>query len=104
MDTSIEQIHSDALEELKKASSEDSVKEIATRYLGRKGRITLFLRGISELPAKERPEAGKKANQVKKALEQAFSEAAGPNSRSGAPAPDHPDQRPHLRDLSPARV
>lgn len=76
MDTSIEQIHAEALEELQSTPSADGVKELATRYLGRKGRVTLFLRGISQLPADQRPEAGKKANQVKKALEQAFSEAA----------------------------
>ena len=76
MDTSIEQIHADALEALKSATSEDGVQELATRYLGRKGRITQFLRGISKLPPEERPEAGKKANQVKKALEQAFEKAA----------------------------
>ncbi len=75
MDTSIEQIHADALEELQGAKRADDVKEAATRYLGRKGRITLFLRGISKLPPEQRPEAGKKANQVKKALERAFAEA-----------------------------
>jgi phenylalanyl-tRNA synthetase alpha chain len=75
VDTSIEQIHAEALEELQSTTSADGIKELATRYLGRKGRVTLFLRGISRLSVDQRPEAGKKANQVKKALEKAFSEA-----------------------------
>ena len=75
MEPSIEQIREDALAELHAAADPETVKALSIRYLGRKGRVTLFLRNISSLPPEERPAAGKKANQVKKALEQAFADA-----------------------------
>ncbi|MDH5752049.1 MAG: phenylalanine--tRNA ligase subunit alpha [Deltaproteobacteria bacterium] len=41
-------------------------------YLGRKGRLTTLLRGVGNLSAEERPLAGRRGNEVKKALEDAF--------------------------------
>ncbi len=72
---SIDQIKSKALEELKESLNKESIETLYVLYLGRKGFVTLFLRNISKLSAEERPAAGKKANEVKKFLEQAFSEA-----------------------------
>jgi len=72
---SIEQIYSDALEELSSALDKDAVRSLSTKYLGRKGVVTRFLRNISGLPAEDRPEAGKRANEVKKALEARIDEA-----------------------------
>jgi phenylalanyl-tRNA synthetase alpha chain len=67
----IDAIHAEALAALEGATSPAEVQEISVRYLGRKGRITQFLRGISSLPVEERPGAGKRANEVKVALEAA---------------------------------
>lgn len=75
VESSIEQIQEDALAELAAAADPQTVKALSVRYLGRKGRVTLFLRNISSLPAEDRPAAGKKANQVKKTLERAFADA-----------------------------
>lgn len=75
MDQSIEQIKADALSALEAATDETRIKELSVRYLGRKGLITQYLRNISSLPADQRPEAGKRANQVKKELESAFNAA-----------------------------
>lgn len=75
MDQSIEQIKADALSALDAATDEARIKELSVRYLGRKGLITQYLRNISSLPADQRPEAGKRANQVKKELEAAFNAA-----------------------------
>lgn len=77
---SIDQIHADALKEFDAAEDEQGRKEIYVKYMGRKGILTHFLRNISSLPAAERPHAGKRANQVKRALEEAFAaplESAG---------------------------
>jgi len=71
----IEQIKQEALNALESASDQESIKTLSVRYLGRKGAVTQFLRNISELPAEQRPDAGKKANEVKKYLETAFDEA-----------------------------
>jgi phenylalanyl-tRNA synthetase alpha chain len=75
VDKSIDQIYQEALAELKEAASHQAVQHISVRYLGRKGIITQFLRNISKLPVDQRPAAGKQANEVKKTLDAAFTEA-----------------------------
>jgi phenylalanyl-tRNA synthetase alpha chain len=72
---SIEQIENEALKELDAVSDIEGLKSLSIKYLGRKGEVTSFLRGISELPENKRAEAGKKANIVKKKLEGVFNEA-----------------------------
>ncbi len=76
MEKDLDQIHQEALAALEKAQSAKAVEEIAVHYLGRKGVLTRFLRNISQLPADQRPAAGKKANEIKKDLDQAFRQAA----------------------------
>jgi phenylalanyl-tRNA synthetase alpha chain len=75
VETSIEQIETEALKALEQAADPAAVQSLATQYLGRKGRVTAFLRTIASLPPSERPEMGKKANQVKISLEQQFQRA-----------------------------
>ncbi|AOY60631.1 phenylalanine--tRNA ligase subunit alpha [Desulfococcus sp.] len=77
MEKNIENIKAEALAELQDALDPDGVKSISVRYLGRKGIITRYLRNISNLPAAERPFAGKRANEVKNELDAAFKDALG---------------------------
>ena len=72
MTQNIEKIKQEALGELANAADTDTVQQVSVKYLGRKGRITQFLRSISALPEQERPQAGKRANQVKQELAAAF--------------------------------
>jgi len=83
LDIAIDQIYQEALQELKAATDRQAVDDIRVRYLGRKGRITQFLRNISELPAEQRPAAGKQANQCKNLLEKACKEATQKLKTSG---------------------
>ena len=76
MENDLDKIQKQALDELEGADSNREIEEISTRYLGRKGILTRFLRNISKLPAEERPTAGKKANAIKKALDKSLKEAA----------------------------
>lgn len=75
MERSIDQIYEEALGELASASDRDAIQGLSVRYLGRKGAITQFLRNISTLPVEDRPDAGKRTNQIKKALDAKFREA-----------------------------
>ncbi|MFW6080282.1 MAG: phenylalanine--tRNA ligase subunit alpha [Desulfosalsimonas sp.] len=75
MSQEIEQIRQQALSELEQAEEAEALRDLSVRYLGRKGRVTSFLRNISRLPADQRPAAGKRANEVKKELESAFENA-----------------------------
>ena len=72
----IEEIREEALAAATAASTTVDINKLSIRYLGRKGAVTQFLRNIASLPPEERPAAGKKANEVKAALEAVFAEAA----------------------------
>lgn len=74
MEINIDQIYEDALEEIEGASTIEAVESLSVRYLGRKGFVTGFLRNVANLPADEKPVAGKRANEVKNALDRLFKE------------------------------
>jgi len=75
VEQTIEEIYEEAVQDIESAADEDRVQELAVIYLGRKGKVTRFLRNISTLPADQRPAAGKRANQVKQALNRALQDA-----------------------------
>ena len=75
MDKSIEDIKDEALKAIESAEDRQAVEAVSTRYIGRKGVITQFLRNISNLPKEDRPAAGKRANQVKELLQKAITDA-----------------------------
>ena len=43
-----------------------------SQHLGRKGELTQLLRSVGQLPREERPAAGRRANEVKTALQAAY--------------------------------
>jgi len=72
---SIEKLYEDARRQIQEASDLQQLQALSVRYLGRKGAVTGYLRGISDLPPEQRAAAGRRANEIKKALEQAVAEA-----------------------------
>lgn len=81
------EIEEKASKAIESADSEESLQEIKTEYLGRKGQITLFLRNISSLPAEQRPEAGKQANILKNKLEKKINDKLEVMEEASASAP-----------------
>jgi phenylalanyl-tRNA synthetase alpha chain len=75
VNTHIEQIQKDVLKSLEKARNAEEIQALSVKYLGRKGLITGVLKGISQLPKEERPSAGKKANQIRVAVDKAIQDA-----------------------------
>ncbi|NOY69420.1 MAG: phenylalanine--tRNA ligase subunit alpha [Deltaproteobacteria bacterium] len=75
MNDSIKQIREEALNALREVPDTGALQSLSTAFLGRKGRVTSFLRNIASLPVEERPKAGQEANRVKKELEAAFEAA-----------------------------
>lgn len=65
----LESIRVEALRAIEDAADADSLEKARVRFLGRNGLLSRALSGLKHVPADERPEAGKKANEVKKALE-----------------------------------
>ncbi len=80
----LDELEKAAAAEIGAADTTDALEEIRVRLLGRKdGRLTGVLRGLSQLPAEERPQVGARANQVKQAVQDLLSAraeqlAAGP--------------------------
>jgi len=76
VEKSIKEIEAQAFEELEKVLRPEELESLSTKYLGRKGLLTIFLRNISTLPENERPDAGKNANLLKLKLIGAFKDVA----------------------------
>ena len=68
----LNQLHDDALAELERIDSTSSLDDWYAGSIGRKGFVTLLLRRVGELPKEERPAFGRRANEVKQALEAAY--------------------------------
>ena len=66
----IEELARAAVDELQEIDNLESLQEWRVAYLGRRGRLTVLLRGISQLDLEQRREAGTLANRVKRDLEE----------------------------------
>jgi phenylalanyl-tRNA synthetase alpha chain len=62
-------VRDEAVERISKADSLDSLQELRVRYLGRKGEITGFLKGLKELTNDERKQVGAVANRARSEIE-----------------------------------
>ncbi len=65
----LEQIKLLAVEKIAEVSDFDSLNELKVKILGRKGEITVLLRGLKDLAGEERAQAGKVANEIKNTVE-----------------------------------
>jgi phenylalanyl-tRNA synthetase alpha chain len=65
----IEQIHDAAVAEIESAGTAASLEELRVKHLGRKAELPNLLRGVAQLPPEERGAVGKRANEVRRALE-----------------------------------
>lgn len=65
-------IESEAIDKIKKVQSLTDLDELRVEYVGRKGELTSILRGLSQLPASERPKVGSESNRVKNEIEKAI--------------------------------
>ena len=63
-----------AIAEIAACSDEQALDAARVKYLGRKGRLTLVMRGIGKLPPEERPAMGKAAGAAKAAVTRALEE------------------------------
>jgi phenylalanyl-tRNA synthetase alpha chain len=73
----IEEIHDEGLAAIDAAGSTEQLEELRVRLLGRKAELPNLLRGVGELPPAERGQVGKRANDVRKALEAKLGDAVG---------------------------
>lgn len=57
-------------EEIRNIRTEDEVLRLKSVYLGKQGHLSLFLKGLKDLPVESRPLAGAEANQFKGRIEE----------------------------------
>ncbi|MGQ9498953.1 MAG: phenylalanine--tRNA ligase subunit alpha [Dissulfurimicrobium sp.] len=69
----LEMIRARALEAITLASSVQELDKLRSKFIGRKGELTLVLRGLGAMPPAERPKVGRLANIIKGELEEAIS-------------------------------
>ncbi|MBI5683291.1 MAG: phenylalanine--tRNA ligase subunit alpha [Deltaproteobacteria bacterium] len=66
----LKKLEDEALKDIELAADKENLLSIKTRYLGRKGKVVLFIKEISNLPLDERPAIGNLANSVKSKIEE----------------------------------
>ena len=72
MSTELEQMHDAALAELNTVQDSESLKQWESKFLSKKGSVTSALKQIGSLPPEERAEYGKRVNEIKQILIQAY--------------------------------
>ncbi len=73
MKAQIEQIKNLAKEDILKVNNLQALDEVRVKYLGKKGELTLVLRGMGAIPKEERPIIGELVNKVRDELEELIS-------------------------------
>ncbi len=68
----IEELRTQAQQEIAGAANSEAVEELRVRYLGRKAELPQMLRSVATLEPEERGVVGKAANEARRALEQAI--------------------------------
>lgn len=74
MDHHLDDLLTNTIRSISQASTPQALDDIRVQCLGRKGTITLALRGLKNLPAEQRPVAGERINKQKKVIETAIGE------------------------------
>lgn len=74
MKEEIAKIKENSLKEIKACTEEKTLNELKVKYLGKKGELTVVLRGMGNLSPEERPEIGSLVNEVRDELEKLLEE------------------------------
>ncbi len=70
----IDALESEITAEIRTAGDLAALEELRVAVLGKKGRVTELVKGVSALPAEERPKAGQAFNVLKKRIEEVLAE------------------------------
>ncbi len=68
----LEALYQQASQELDGVNTSEALKEWERAYIGRKGAVTLMLRQTGQLPPEQRADFGRRANEIKRLLTEAF--------------------------------
>ncbi|MEX0776748.1 MAG: phenylalanine--tRNA ligase subunit alpha [Phycisphaeraceae bacterium] len=70
----IDQLEAQAQADLDRVASADDLEAYRIKYLGQRGVVKELMGLLKDVPAADKPAFGKKANEVRKAIEQAFAD------------------------------
>ena len=70
----LENLRAEALVALEQVTDQEALRAWHTSYLGKKGALTPFLRGMGQLSPEERPAVGRAVNELKQVLTAAYEE------------------------------
>jgi phenylalanyl-tRNA synthetase alpha chain len=82
----LEQLRGEGLAQIAAASTAEELERAELALLGRSGRLTAMLREVGALPAEQKPEAGRLANEVKEILLAALAETRSALDAAGLTA------------------
>lgn len=74
MKKELSEIKAEALKKIATAKKLDDINNLETVFLGRRGKLTILLRKLKDLPKEQKPLLGKLTNEVKKELAAKFAE------------------------------
>ncbi len=103
----VKQLEESALREIGQAQSPEVLELLRVKFLGRKGDLTLILRGLKDLDPEIRRQVGQEANRAKLVLEEALAQglaalkAAARRAEAQALDVTLPGRRPPLGRLHP---
>ncbi|MDK2903698.1 MAG: phenylalanyl-tRNA synthetase alpha chain [Clostridiales bacterium] len=64
----LDELKREFVSELKQISDSEALEALRIKYMGKKGLVTLLLKGMGDLPPEERPAAGQAVNRLKEEL------------------------------------
>ena len=70
MKESLETLREEIVARVGRYVNKEEIDQLRAEYLGRKGKLTLMLRGLKEIPAEERPLIGDQLNRLRHYLEE----------------------------------
>jgi phenylalanyl-tRNA synthetase alpha chain len=70
MEDSLETLREEIQDRIKGCASEPEIEGARVEYLGRKGKLTLLLRGLKDVPPEERPRRGEQLNRMRRSIEE----------------------------------
>jgi len=76
MEQKLNDILNQVKESIKVVTDSKEIEQIRVKYLGKKGELTLVLRGMGQLSSEQRPIIGKLANEVRQEIEKMIKKAA----------------------------
>ncbi|MBI2988419.1 MAG: phenylalanine--tRNA ligase subunit alpha [Deltaproteobacteria bacterium] len=70
MKESLETLREEIPDRIAHCETGPEIEHLRVEYLGRKGKLTLLLRGLRDLPPEERPQAGEQLNRLRRVTEE----------------------------------